>query len=122
MNKTMGRAVRVWIGLAAMGLMALPAIAAPATYKNVPVVDVSCSKHVATAEAGDKHTRACALDCADSGFAIITADNKVLKLDKAGNEKVAAALNASKAVDHVRVDVSGDLDGDVLKVTSMKLQ
>jgi hypothetical protein len=85
------------------------------------VVDVACSKHTSTTADGDKHTRDCALDCADSGFAIITTGDKVIKLDKAGNEKMAAALKASKAVDHVRVDVSGEQDGDTLKVTALKV-
>jgi hypothetical protein len=101
--------------------MTLPALAAPATYKDVSVVDVACSKHTSTTADGDKHTRDCALDCADSGFAIITTGDKVIKLDKAGNEKMAAALKASKAVDHVRVDVSGEQDGDTLKVTALKV-
>jgi hypothetical protein len=121
MKMTMVGAMRTGVGLVALGWMGLPALAAPMTYKDVSVVDVECSKHTATTAAGDKHTRDCALDCADSGFAIITADDKVVKLDKAGNEKMAAALKESKAVDHVRVNVSGEQDGDVLKVTAVKV-
>jgi hypothetical protein len=113
--------MKVGIGVITIGLMASPAFAAPISYSNVSVVDVACSKHTSTTAAGDKHTRECALDCADSGFAIITADDKVIKLDKAGNDKLAEALKASKAVDHVRVNASGELDGDILKVTAIKI-
>jgi hypothetical protein len=120
MTKTMMGSM--WVGVAAMGLTSVAAMAAPVKYTNVAVVDVMCSKNTSTTAAADKHTVSCALDCADGGFAVITADDKVLKLDKAGNEKMLAALKATKVVDHVRVNVSGDLDGDVLKVTEMKLQ
>jgi hypothetical protein len=33
--------------LAVLGMLALPAVAAAETYKDVPVVDVNCSKKVA---------------------------------------------------------------------------
>ena len=102
-----------------LGLCALPLFAAEQTYKDVAVVDVNCSKKVAADP--DSHTRACALKCAASGFGIVTADKQFLKFDASGNEKITAALKASDKKDHLRVDVSGDLQGDTLKVTSVKL-
>jgi hypothetical protein len=100
------------------GMYALPSLAAE-TYKDVAVVDVNCSKKVAADP--DAHTRACALKCAGSGFGIVTSDKQFLKLDAAGNEQITEALKASDKKDHLRVDVSGDLQGDTLKVTSVKL-
>jgi hypothetical protein len=97
----------------------MPALAAVETYKDVPVVDVNCSKKV-TADP-DSHTRACALKCAPSGFGIVTKDKQFLKFDAEGNTKVADALKASDKKDHLRVDVSGEVQGDTLKVTSIKL-
>jgi hypothetical protein len=85
----------------------------------VAVVDVNCSRKVAANP--DSHTRACALKCAASGFAIVTSDNQIVKLDAAGNEKVIAALKTSDQKDHLRVDVSGTREGDTLKVSSLKL-
>jgi hypothetical protein len=105
--------------LVLLGLAAMPALAAVETYKDVPVVDVNCSKKV-TADP-DSHTRACALKCAASGFGIVTKDKQFLKFDAEGNAKVADALKASDKKDHLRVDVSGDVQGDTLKVTSIKL-
>jgi hypothetical protein len=67
------------------------------------------------------HTRQCALGCEDSGFGIVTADQKFLKFDADGNSKIAAALKASDKKDHLRVNVTGDVDGDTIKVTSVKL-
>ena len=105
--------------LVLLGLVAMPALAAVETYNDVPVVDVNCSKKVA-ADA-DSHTRACALKCAASGFGIVTKDKQFLKFDAAGNAKIAEALKASDKKDHLRVDVSGDAQGDTLRVTSIKL-
>jgi hypothetical protein len=105
--------------LVLLGLCVMPALAAVETYKDVPVVDVNCSKKVSAEP--DSHPRACALKCAASGFGIITQDKHFLKLDAEGNSKIVEALKASDKKDHLRVDVSGDVQGDTLKVTSIKL-
>jgi hypothetical protein len=91
----MGDIVRIITSLLAFGLLAAPALAETKTFNDVSVVDVACSKKVA-ADA-DSHTRDCALKCKESGFAIVTADNQVLKLDADGNAKVLKQLNASFA-------------------------
>lgn len=105
--------------LAVLGMLALPALASAETYKDVPVVDVNCSARAAAAP--DSHTRACALKCEASGFGIITSDKKFIKFDAAGNKEITEALKASDKKDHLRVDVSGQVEGDTLKVTSVKL-
>jgi hypothetical protein len=105
--------------LALFGLCAMPAFAAVETYKDVPVVDVNCSKKVAADP--DSHTRACALKCEKSGYGIVTQDKQFVKFDVDGNAKIVEALKASDKKDHLRVDVTGDLQGDTLKVTSIKL-
>jgi hypothetical protein len=105
--------------LAMLGLFALPTLAAAETYKDVPVVDVNCSAKAAAAP--DSHTRACALKCEASGFGIITQDKKFIKFDAAGNKEITEALKASDKKDHLRVDVSGDVEGDTMKVRSIKL-
>jgi hypothetical protein len=102
-----------------LGILAMPAAALAATYRNVPVVDVNCSKRVAADP--DAHTRDCALKCAASGFGILTSDHQFLKFDAAGNAKIVAMLKASSKTDHLRVNVTGEVDGDTLKITSIKL-
>jgi hypothetical protein len=102
-----------------LGLAVIPALAATETYKDVPVVDVNCSKKVAADP--DSHTRACALKCEASGFGIVTKDKQFVRFDAEWNAKITEALKASDKKDHLRVDVSGDLQGDTLKVTSIKL-
>jgi|ERR1700722_12337471 hypothetical protein len=104
--------------LLALGMLAAPALAA--TFNDVSVVDVGCSKKVA-ADA-DAHTRECALACQKSGFGILTPDKKFLKFDAAGNAKILAELKASDKTDHLRVNVTGEVEGDTLKVASVQLQ
>jgi hypothetical protein len=101
------------------GLCAAPAFAAAESYKDVPVVDVNCSKKVAAAP--DSHTRECALKCAASGFGIVTKDQQFLKFDAAGNAEIVKALKASDKKDNLRVNVDGDVKGDTLKVSSIHL-
>jgi Tfp pilus assembly ATPase PilU len=101
------------------GLCAMPAFATVQTYKDVPVVDVNCSKKVAADP--DSHTRACALKCEKSGYGIVTKDQQFLKFDAEGNTKIVDALKASDKKDHLRVDVSGEVQDDTLKVASIKL-
>ena len=105
--------------LALLGLAALPTLAANESYTNVSVIDANCSKKAAADP--ESHTRACALQCGMSGFGILTADKKFIKFDDAGNKKVEESLKASTKKDHLRADVTGDLQGDTLKVTSIKL-
>jgi hypothetical protein len=102
-----------------LGLAGMPALAAVEIYKDVSVVDVNCSKKVAADP--DSHTRACALKCAAGGYGIVTKGKQFLKFDAEGNTKIDEALKASDKKDHLRVDVSGDVQGDTLKVTSIKL-
>jgi len=68
------------------------------------------------------HTKQCAIGCAKSGFGVVTADGKFVKFDSAGNEKALAALKASDKTQDLKVQVSGTLDGDTLKVESIQLQ
>ena len=69
------------------------------------------------------HTRQCALmpDCEKSGYGVFTADNKYLTFDAAGNEQASAALKASKKKDNLKVKVTGEINRDTIKVTSLKL-
>jgi len=97
----------------------LPAFAATETFKNVSVIDVKC--HSKFAKDPDSHPRACAIKCATSGYGIFTQDGKYLKFDKKGNKEVLAELKSSDQKDHLRVDVTGDVEGNMIKVQSVTL-
>jgi hypothetical protein len=45
-----------------------------------------------------------------------------LKFDAEGNKQIVAALKASTKKDHLRADVTGDVEGDSIKVTSVTLK
>lgn len=100
------------------GLGVVPAFAAT-SFHDVSLVDVNCSKKAAANP--DAHTRSCALSCAKSGFGILTSDNHFLKFDANGNKEVLQELKASHETNHLRVNVKGDVKGDTLHVTSVKL-
>jgi hypothetical protein len=102
-----------------VGLLVAPTLAAANEYKDVPVVDVSCSKKVVADP--DPHPRECALKCAGGGFGIVTPDKRFLKFDAEGNKKILEALKASEKKDHLRINVSGDVQDDTLKVREVNL-
>ena len=77
--------------------------------------DVACSANA------KGHPVSCALkeSCAKSGFAI-NADGKVYKLDEAGNTKAQEILKATSKQKDVVVEATGEINGDILKVDSIK--
>lgn len=94
--------------------------AAADTWADVPLVDAMCATKVK--DQPDQHTKACALQCAKSGFGIIAADGTFLALDEAGNTQVIAALKVSGKTDHLRVTVTGERQGDTIAVSRVRLQ
>lgn len=71
----------------------------------------------------EAETRECALmpACQRSGYGVFTYDNKFLKFDSAGNHKALAALRATKKEDDLKVEVTGEIQGDMIKVATLKL-
>ena len=70
------------------------------------------------------HTRKCVLmpACQRTSYGVYSLDTyKYLSFDASGNQKAAAALAASKKEDDIRVEVTGQVDGDKIKVSSLKL-
>jgi hypothetical protein len=100
-------------------LSAAPLLCATETWKDVSLVDLNCSAKVKASP--DAHTRECALQCSKSGYGILTADGSLLKLDTEGNQQALTALKASQAGDHLRATVTGERDGETIKVKSLKL-
>ena len=74
-------------------------------------------------EAVAKHKRTCNLtpNCSKAGYGVYTADGKYISFDSAGNTMAQKALQESKKVDDMKVTVTGDLQGDTIKVTDLKL-
>ncbi len=70
------------------------------------------------------HTRKCALmpECERSGYGLATHDNRYLKFDTAGNRKAAELLQASKKIDDLEIEVTGEVQGDTLRVQNITWQ
>lgn len=106
-------------------LLAASSFVASAAQVTGILMDKMCSASAATKgqSFAMAHDTKCALEppCLKSGYGVFTADNKFIMLDKAGNAKAVAALKATTKVDHLMVTVDGDVTGDMIKVSSLKL-
>ena len=108
---------RVVVVLAAF--LALPMFAAAEDWSNVAMIDSQCSTKAKANP--DAHTRSCALACAKSGFGILDKSGNYLKFDAKGNQEAKSLLESSNKQDHIRVNVSGTKDGDMIHVQSVKM-
>ena len=59
--------------------------------------------------------------CEKSGYGVFTYDQKFLAFDEAGNRKALALLKASRQPDDLKVEVTGEIRNDTIKVASLKL-
>jgi hypothetical protein len=103
----------------ALGLLALPVLAAAETWKDISVIDTQCVSKVKADP--DKHTTKCALQCQKGGYGLLTSDGTYLKFDEGGNQKALAALKATKKTDHLRATVVGERSGETVKVTTLSI-
>jgi hypothetical protein len=114
-------------------LAGLAAVASAAQVQGILIDEMCSSKAEVRIVSGPRleggmivaeaHTRECALmpACQRSGYGVFTYDNKFLKFDPAGSRKALAALRASKKEDDLKVEVTGEVQGDTIKVASLKL-
>jgi hypothetical protein len=69
------------------------------------------------------HTRQCDVmpQCRRSGFGVFTYDdNKFLAFDAAGNRKALEIFKAAGKDDDFRVEVTGTVEGDVIRVANIR--
>ena len=112
--------MRVLAVVGSLCFLAATGATAAENWSNVSLIDTMCS---ATAKAKpDEHTKACALQCVKSGFGIVTANGTFLKFDDNGNAKALTALKATKKGDHLRVTVTGERQGETIKVSSVRIE
>ena len=114
-------------------LAGFAAVASAAEVKGVLMDEMCSSKAEVRIVSGPRleggmivaeaHTRECALmpACQKSGYGVFTYDQKFLKFDPAGSRKALAAIKASKKEDDLKVEVTGEITGDTIKVASLKL-
>jgi hypothetical protein len=99
--------------------LAMPAFAAAEDWSNVSIIDTNCSAKFKADP--DSHTRACALQCAKSGYGILDKDGNYLKFDAKGNQEAVKLLQNTDKKDHLRVNVSGKKEGNTIHVESLKM-
>ena len=89
------------------------------------LMDKACSAETIKkgAQAIKEHDIGCATmdDCAKSGYGVVTSDGQFLAFDAAGNKRAAAALKTATKKTDLQVSVTGDVSGDQIKVTTLKL-
>ena len=68
-------------------------------------------------------TEKCEVSDITKNFGLLTTAGKFVKLDNDGNEKVRAALEASKQkTGAIKASVNGTMDGEILKVESIQIR
>jgi len=89
------------------------------------LVDVMCAtKHATEADYIAKHDKKCLLmeGCVKSGYSLVTAGGKVLKLDAKGTQLALDLIKKTDRVSNWTVAVNGNVSGDTIAVSSIQLQ
>jgi len=71
-----------------------------------------------------KHQKSCLQMkvCAQSGYGVMTEDLKYLTFDKNGNALATKLIAGLKKTDDIKIVVSGDSQGETVKVAKLVLQ
>lgn len=95
---------------------------------NGYLVDVACgteNTEKPKADFGTKHSKQCLQmpECVESGYAVLTADNKIIKFDKDSNEQIQKFIADTNKDRDWKVTVTATMNKDnTLKLGSIKLQ
>ena len=95
---------------------------------NGYLVDVACASENAEkpkADFGMKHSKKCLTmpECEESGYAVMTDDNKVIKFDKESNEMAKKLIASTDKDKDWKVAVTGTMNADnTLKVAKLDLK
>jgi hypothetical protein len=104
--------------------VSISAFAADTTVKGF-LVDLACSaEEGGKPNFGVKHTKDCLQmpDCVKSGYGVLTANKKVVKFDKAGNEQAKKFIDGLNKSNDIKVTVEGEVKGDTMTVSKIELQ
>ena len=89
------------------------------------LADWNCAKKIVKngAEQTFKNNKNCSLqdNYKRHAYGLITDDKKFYRLDDAGNKHALELLPKSPSRDQLHVIVTGDLDGNLIKVTEMSI-
>jgi hypothetical protein len=92
---------------------------------NGYLLDVRCAtQHAGEAGFAAKHNKECLLmdKCVKSGYAVLTADNKLIKFDNKGNREALKLIKDTNKDKDWKVTVTGKVTGEKIAVSSIALQ
>jgi hypothetical protein len=121
---------RVLGSVVIVALAAAIAVAGNPSKKQTKVsgtlVDVACATEQAQKQKPDfaqKHDKKCLTmaDCVKNGYALLTADNKVLKFDANGNERARKLIAETSRQQDFKATVTGTVQGDTIEVATLTL-
>jgi hypothetical protein len=104
--------------------LAVSSFAADTTVKGY-LVDLACAAEEGQKPGfGAKHTKDCLQmdECEKSGYGVLTADNKVIRFDKASNAQAKKFIADLKKTKDIKVSVTGAVKGDTIAVSKIELQ
>lgn len=92
--------------------------------KGVLMDNACASQHAADKAAVANHDKTCLLmdACVKSGYSVVTADGKVVKLDQKGNDLAVELVKKTNKDKNWAVSVDGKVTGDTVAVSSIHLQ
>ena len=94
-----------------------------ATTLKGTLMDVACSNPKMTAKELTDHGKDCMSmdDCDKSGYAVVTADNQIIRLDPKGNTMARAQLKATAKSKDFKVTVVGEVKDGTIAASSVVL-
>ena len=111
---------KLFVFLILILLAGVLALAEAKTY-NGTLLDKMCSASASNPAKVAKHTKECALmeSCVPGGYGIVV-DGKFLKFDEKGDKIASEWLAKTDKERDLQITVTGSVDGDVLKVETLK--
>ena len=123
MSVYQSESMRTLLSLASLGLL-MAGISCAAELQGV-ITDWNCTHDMVRNGRAKvlKQNRNCSLvkDWRRSGYGLITDDTKFYKIDPQSNDRVLQLLNGSRDKDNLKVVVSGDLDGNTIKINTISI-
>jgi hypothetical protein len=115
--------MRRLLPLTSLGLL-LTGVSAAADLQGV-LTDWNCTENMVRhgRERVLKQNRSCSLakDFRRSAYGLITNDKKFYKIDPQNNDRVIQLLNDSPNKDNLKVIISGDLQGNTIKINTISM-
>ena len=115
--------MRKLLSIVGLGLL-LTGVTCAADLQGV-ITDWNCTKDMVRHGRAQvlKQNRSCSLvkNWRRAGYGLITDDKKFYRIDSQGNDRVIQLLSDSPDKDNLRVVISGDLDGNTIKVNTISI-